>query len=258
MQFLLVFQSLILPVALSYLFLLLDVQSARWRAASLVLIWLVVYLWVRGWPSLPPAETLDWIWISILLLWLSTFIRPLVWWRAANVFVVIVSVLVYAWAVVIDQFTVSLGVELMFAGLIGVIIFYRTQQQELQNPALIMCFSAAGMAIVVVLEGSLLLGQLSAALSASMGIFALNELIARKKRPRLNFLQLNLMLAIYIALLVIGRVYAEIPLFPSALLAVSPLFIGLIGWRYNWLVSALLIVFAVSVTLLQSDQGVYY
>ncbi len=66
------------------------------------------------------------------------------------------------------------------------------------------------------------------------------------------------LLPVYLGLLAIARLYAELPLTSTALLLVSPISNTLTQWRYNWVISLLLSAGAGGLVLSNSSNTAYY
>ena len=108
------------------------------------------------------------------------------------------------------------------------------------------------------LDGSLLVGQLAIALASVTGAFALIELYKRLSTSAVGLAQLVPLVQVYLALLLIARVYAEIPLASSTLLLAAPLLGLLPRSRFAVLGSVASVAGALAWVLLTADSSSYY
>jgi len=240
MRLLVVFQTLALPLALSFVLLCLTPRSDWQNTLGLLLIWLPSYAWIIGLPSVPPLEAVDWLWLLGLMMTMTPIINRPFRRQMVQTFVLLMGLVALTWPVLRYQLTVVLSIELIITGAAGGVLLHRLNRAPPASPALTMATSAGGLAVASALAGSLLIGQLAAALAAVTGGFALYELIKRSRETRFSMQQTALTWVIYLGLLTIARVYAELPLGPAVLLGASPLTGLLLPWRYGWFTSLLL------------------
>jgi len=229
---LIAFQSVALPFGLSVLLLWRALHQDVYKVIGSVLIWLIAYAWIIRWPDLPPGEAIDWLWLLLVTSILARFIAHCQirqFYRTAVFLTVVIAV---AWPILYYQPSIALVSELIILTLAGYILFNRIEQIQTAAPALALAIQATGLAIASALSGSLLVGQLSAALAAVIGGYAILEISGRLHKSLFSTQQSLVFLPLYLSLLAIARLYAELPPAITILLLAGPLF-GVLAWRYN-------------------------
>ncbi len=256
----LVLPSLVLPLALSAAGLLLTRQHPAWQWV-LPLIWLPAGFWLTDGAALRPQEANDWLWLLLLtslVLQVSTsrFLPPKAAWPQTAL--LSVALILLSWPVLTHQPDYSLVAELFAVLLAGAVILHTCKAEAASAPALTLAASSGGLALVTALGGSLLIGQLAAALAASLGAFALYELYLRLTSPSVGTTHFIPLLQVYLALLVIARLYAGIPLVSAALLLAAPA-LGLFSQnRFAAVGSTLCATTALLWLLFTADASSYY
>ncbi len=232
-QFLL--PGLVLPLVLSLILATLMLRrhwSGAWGFAA---IWLISYFWVRGVPVLPPREAVDWLWIigSIMLvvgMLPITSHRQWLWLSA----VLVLSLGVIVWPVLRQNIFVLLALELVVLVVIGVVMIRRLiTGTNATFSALPLAIISASYAVIAALSSSLLVGQLSSALAAALGGFALYELTAKAKVTVLPVQAAVLASVWLLCLMLIGRVYANLSLIPMTLLLMA-LILSRVSPLHRW------------------------
>ena len=148
--------------------------------------------------------------------------------------------------------------EMIVVTIVAFVLYRFSVIDRATTPSLSMAISSGGMGIVIALGGSLLIGQLAGSLASVLAVFAMVEIIRKRQQALLSALNLIPIMQIYLAILVIARIFAEIPLGPSSLLLVAPL-AGLIpATRYASVFSAVSVITALSWLLLTADSSSYY
>jgi len=251
--------SVVLPLLLSALLWWVSryYSVALW---TLPLIWLPSLIWLIGWPSLVPAEANEWLMLLVIIATLINFMyksKPRVLF-ASQTFLLLLAVIAIAWPVMKYQFDMTLAIELLVVIIVAVVLYRFSVVNLATTPTLSMAISSGGMGIVVALGGSILVGQLAGSLASVLAVFAIAEVIRKRQQSSLGTLKLIPVMQIYLAILVIARIFAEIPAGPSALLLVAPL-VGLIpATRYASAFSAVSVTAAISWLLLTADSSSYY
>lgn len=243
MPSILIIQTLLLPLSLSLLLFLIKPNKNSFSTVSFLFIWLLSYFWIMGFAALKPTEALDWLWISCLVILFIFFLNNGLWKSILIVIVFITSFMVYGWPIIQYQLDFSILFDLSLVIFISIIIIFRTNRLSEKtsiNSAIIFFISSSSLAIVVGINGSLLIAQLSAALAATLAGFVFIELRKHRTENYLNNNQIILSINIYLALLFIGKIYAELPLYIIISQAVSPITVVLAPKRFNWVVSLLL------------------
>jgi len=255
---LIITQSVVLPFGLSGLLLWLGSHKDGHNVIGSALIWLIAYAWIIGMPNVPPEEAVDWLWLLLVASYAIAYIpqRRARWLSRTLVFPTVLIAI--AWPILRYQPSSALVGELVTIVVAGGILFNRMQQIRPVAPALALAINTAGLAIASALSGSLLVGQLAGALAAVTGGYAIVEMLNRLHKTRFSVQQMLVLLPVYLGLLVIARLYAELPLTSTALLLVSPISSTLTQWRYNWVISLLLSAGAVGLVLLNSSNTAYY
>ncbi len=256
----LILPSLLLPLALSAGMLVWS-RSDPDMLLTLPLIWLPSSFWLLGLPDpFPPQEASQWLWVLVLI---STTINLCLAGRAlsARYFqagLVVLAILIISWPVLHSGPGWEFYIELIaLAVLAGTLLLSMANTAESPAPALILSICAGGLALVASLGGSVLVGQLSAAMASALGAFALYEMVTRLTRSKLASTRMSPWLVLYFALLLIARVYAEIPLFSAAMLLVAP---TALVTRHRYSVAGVLVATGLSFgwLLMTSDSSSYY
>jgi len=256
--------QMILPSAVLPLFLsaVLWWLSKRYAITlwGLPLIWLPSYVWLTGWPSIIPSEANDWLWILVIIsVLINTVTRPrysLI--TSLQTMLLALAAVAVAWPVLQYQFNLMLVTELLIVIVAGFILLRVAATGQATSPALSLAISSGGMGLVVALGGSLLIGQLAGALAAVLAAFALHEVLSKFQNSMTSLFNLIPMLQLYFAILVIARIFADIPLGPSVLLLVAPLAGLLPAVRYASAFSAVSVIASISWLLLTADASSYY
>jgi len=255
---LIVIQSIALPFALSGLLLWPAVHKDEYRVLGNVLVWLIAYAWIIRWPELPPGEAVDWLWLLLAASVAASHARRGLarWYVRSAVF--LISIVAIAWPVLYYQLTTTLVSELVIIVISGGVLFSRMEHRQTAAPALTVTIQATGLAIASALSGSLLVGQLSAALAAVTGAFAIAEILDRLHKTAFSTQQGLIFVPLYLALLAIARLYAELPPAPTALLLAGPVLAALAPRRHDWATNLLLNAGAIGLVVLSGDSTGYY
>lgn len=261
--FQIVFPGFVAPFVLSLALTALTLRL-RWEGAwRIAVIWLTSYFWLRGLPSFPPRETVDWLWL-IGIATLAAGVMPIVtrarWLLLSGLLAMSLGIL--AWPVIWHNATTLVFIELAVLIAIGSVLTHRliSGRCALFN-ALPMAIISAGYGVVAALGGSLLVGLLSGALASALGGFALYELMPQRKEP-LYFIRAALLANTWLLCLIfIGRIYAEIPSGPLSLLLVALVMDRLLPIRNRLqavLISGIPTLVAVAWLVLAQDPSSYY
>ena len=255
----LILPSLVLPFILSLIWLSLSRRYPVFRWL-LPIIWLPSCFWLVGWPKAIPQEANEWLWWLLILsmglqaLWLT---RPrLTAWMQTSLLGL--ALILLAWPVLRYQPSLSLVLELIVVLLTAVTLFFRAESNHTTMPVVALTISSAGLAFITVLGGSVLVGQLAGALASVLGAFALYECYRRWTKQGATPMQLVPVIQIYLALLLIARIYAEIPLGSASLLLLAPLTGFLLASRFAVFGSIASTVAAFGWLLLTTDSSSYY
>jgi hypothetical protein len=251
--------SLVLPLLLSGALYGLSRRDPR-LAGALPLIWLPSVFWLVGWPKLVPEQTSDWLWhLAVVSAGLSLGVsqrpRASAWAQTGLMALVLV---VMIWPVLRYQPSRGLAFELAAVLAGAVVVLFNAARNPSAAPALALAVSAGGLGVVTALDGSLLVGQLAVALASVCGVFALVELYERLAPGTVGVAELIPLAQVYLALLLIARVYAEIPLASSALLLMAPVVGSVPGSRFAVLGSVASVGGALGWVLLTADAPSYY
>ncbi len=274
MQLKLILSSL-LPLVLALILASFTRQTGQkdgWKSGlGLLLAYIPSYLWIAGIPSLPPAQAVGWVgFIGISSFAVISVInihkagpgkKLIVLFSAFSV-----SIILLSWPILRYSFNTLLAVELA----IFLIIWVGTGLLVLQptgNKSIPLSMTGAGFALVAALGGSMLIGQLTGALAAALGGFALHELISQKERLTLNAEASFLSVSLLGSIVLVGWQYAEIPYLPLISIIVGSV-IGLFlfkrngkGWRFialNTLAMSVPILFGLAWLVMTSDNSGYY
>ena len=251
--------SVVLPLLLSALLW----WVSRFYSVTLwllPLIWLPSLVWLTGWPPFLPSEANEWLlWLVIIATLINFTLKSKPWALViTHIFLLVCALIAIAWPVIKYQFDMMMVIEMIVVTIVALVLYRFSVIDRATTPSLSMAISSGGMGIVIALGGSLLVGQLASSLASVLAVFALVEVIRKQQQPSLSVLNLIPVMQIYLAILVIARIFAEIPLGPSALLLVAPL-AGLIpATRYASAFSAVSVVTAISWLLLTADSSSYY
>ncbi len=277
MQLKLILSSL-LPLVLALILASLPRQIGQkygWKSGlGLLLAYIPSYLWIAGIPSLPPAQAVGWIgFIGIGSFAVIAVINIQKAGPGKKLIVLFsafsVSILLLSWPILHYSFSTLLAAELTLFLIIwvgtGLLVLHPTG-----NKSIPLSMTSAGFALVAALGGSMLIGQLTGALAAALGGFALHELISQisqKERLTLNAEASFLSVSLLGSIVLVGWQYAEIPYLPLISITVGSV-IGLFmfqrngkGWRFialNTLAMSVPILFGLAWLVMTSDNSGYY
>ncbi|GEM_PF-2390414 len=255
---LIVIQSIALPFGLSSLLSGSGLHKNVHRVIGSVLIWLAAYAWIIQWPAFPPGEAVDGLWLLLVASVAAGYTthRRVRWLFRTAVF--LTAIIAIAWPVLRYQPSIALAAELVTIIVTGSVLFSYAERIPPPAPALTLVIQATGLAIASALSSSLLVGQLSAALAAVTGASVIPEIRDRLHKTPFDVQQRLAFLALYLGLLAIARLYAELPPATTALLLASAIFSTLAPWRHSWAISLLLNAGAIGLVILNSDNNAYY
>jgi len=227
---------------------------------ALPVIWFPSFVWLIGWPSVIPAEANHWLYplavFSVLIsLYIKTRLNLISVLQTLLLALVLIAI---SWPVLQYQFNWMLLFELLAVIVAGFVLFNFSVKRQAKTPALIMAVSSGGMGLVVALGGSLLIGQLAGALASILITLAVVELMTKMQNPAAALSSFVPVMQLYFGILIIARIYAEIPLGPSALLLMAPLAGLMSAKRYALGFSAACVIVALSLLLLATDSSNYY
>lgn len=249
--------TLLLPGLLS---IALYWPSRRYPAAAwgIALIWLPSLIWLTGWPVLYPAEANNWLWLLAplsILIGIRYQSRPATHGLGQSLLLIVILFAI-TWPVLADTLQTQLLLELLTVLISSRLLVRAIAQPHTASPALATAISAAGAGISIALAGSLLIGQLVIALATVLSAFVIAELLRQPLSvPLAKLIPLQ---QLYLSLLVIARVYAELPLGPSALLLGAILGGTLIRHRLAPVFSLLCVSSALLWLQLATDSTAYY
>ena len=256
----LILPSLVLPILLSSLLLFF---SGRFPAviSALPLVWLPSCFWLVGWPNAAPEEAVDWLWILAMasmgisgLMQHQGRLEAVVQSLILALFIVLLS-----WPVLRHQADLSVVTELIALLLAGFVLFHRAVPRQSSTPVRVLAISSGGLGLVTALGGSVLIGQLAGALSSVLIIFVLYVLYRQVTvKPGSVPFATSPVLQLYFALLLIARIYAEIPLTSAFLLLAAPLMLLLPKQRICYVGSVISVALALLWLLTTADSSSYY
>ncbi len=246
--------TLILPALLSFSLLGLGRRNPTVHK-SLILAWLPSYLWINGVPEFLSRDATHWLWLVALLAAAAAFLQRRPPRSAAQTAVLLTGLLTVAWPLahlITAVFLLGLGATL----LIGASLHYFSDHRP-ALPITTIAVSLAGLGLLSSFGGSLLVGQLAIALAMVLSAFSLAEIFRLQVRTQFPSELLGPFCTLYLLLLAIGRVYADLPTGPVALLLIAPT-AGLVArWRYSVLVSATLVIAALVWSLVSDASATY-
>jgi len=259
MQLELALSTLLIPLALSFLVQRLTLKNQSFMILGVLMTWLVSYLWIAGTPSFLPKEAVEWsVYLGGVLTITSFIVKSIKSQALLFSTLSILGVILIAWPVISHAPTIQLFAELTFFALFAIIIAFRMKDSSKASPALSIAVSNGGLAIVAGLGGSLLIGQLAGALASALGAFAIYELFKKLEQTQMNYSTRLLGALLSLLMLVVARIYAELPLVSMALLALS-LTLGLITkWRYASGLGLAAVIISITYLLLTTDESSYY
>ncbi len=238
--------ALILPALFSFSLLGLGRRHPAVHKV-LILAWLPSYLWINGVPEFLSRDATHWLWLVALLAAAAAFLQRRAPRSAAQTALLLAGLLTVVWPLahlLTAGFALGLGATL----LIGASLHYFADHRS-SLPVTTTAVSLAGLGLVSAFGGSLLVGQLAIALAVLLSGFSLVEIFRLPLRDRFPLELLGPLFTLYLVLLLIGQVYADLPLGPVALLLIAPAAGVVPRWRYGVLVSAALAVAALAWSL---------
>ncbi len=251
------------PLGLS-LALAASARRFHWQGAwGLALIWLLSYFWIRGVSGLPPREAVDWLWL-IGLTTLAAGIIPIAsrgrWLLLSGLLAAYLSII--AWPALRYNASLLLFVEMAVVTAAGAMVLHRlTSGRDSSASAMPMAIVSGGYAVVAALGGSLVVGLLSGALASALGGFALYEFRPRTSGGALPARATLLATVWLLCLMFVGRVYADFPSGPLALLLAALVMGLLVSARRPWhamLIAGLPTAAAIAWLVLTQDPSSYY
>lgn len=276
MPHILALQAIILPgifSLLAQLFCRRYQQFGHLQAPLMIIGWLIAYAWIVSGPNFPPRQASDWLGLaalfSVLPIAIATLPKKIV--QGLVISIIGAGMLIAAWPVLSFDATIKthalIWLEMtLYIGLLSLVVFKDKYAQQLSQPLFNYALSTATLGIITILSGSLLLGLLAIALAFAHAWPALMDLkntvlIAPHSSP-LHFNALPYAIALF--LLMMARIYAEIPASSALLLIVSSLLTLLYGRsvRTATIVNAVFCVVALAITLViefgMTTQTPYY
>ncbi len=224
MQIQLLLQTIILPLLLSFVVYKTTRQNTAWLTAGLFFAWLSACFWILQLPAWPPAEAVDWLWLAGLAFVTIQLIPDDVnahYVKAGQLGAFILALLLISLPLLQYALTAELIVELLLILLAAGILVITPPSSP--APAFVISMSATALAICAALSGTLLVAQLSGALAAAVGMFAIAELTKRLASSHLQTSALLPLALLYLLLLTIVRLYADLPTGSALLLLFAPL-----------------------------------
>jgi len=255
----LVLPSFLLPLLLSAVLFALSRRypALRW---GLALIWLPSYFWLVGWPKPMPEEANDWLWLLVIFsiglnIGFMKRERISAWVQTGLLGLMLI---VLAWPVLRYQLGLGVTAELTAVLFAGAALFFGTATNRAVTPALTLAMSGGGLALVTALGGSVLIGQLAGALASILMVFAMFELYHWFTKQSVTLIALTPVIQLYLALLLIARVYAEIPLVSAALLLAAPLIGLLLRGRFSTIGAVVSVAASLVWLFFTTDSSSYY
>lgn len=234
-------QTIILPSMLAILALWISLKTDRLRQSSIV-FWLPCFLWINGFPSLPPQQALEWLPPLVLVLVAIKHIPVLssIHKTIAAVCVIAGAIVVISYPIVLHYLTLFVLLEIILISIVALGLFVSI---EAKNRALGFPFLSFSMAcgiggVATILNASLVVGLSMASLAALLFIIGFaNEFL--RTRVLMNP---SIAGSMVVLLLFVSRMFADLPfitLAPLLLVTVSPLV--KMPWQYRWLVIVVLL-----------------
>ena len=257
MQVQLILSSLLVPLLLSFMAQRLH---GRYLLPAVFTVWLICYLWIAGIPALPPAEAIEWIVLmSMLFVALSFYYRqPSKTISILRVAFFVSGLGLIAWPIIRHAPDITLVAELLLLSIVAGYIILRLSQTTPATPALTLAITNTGLALVSSLGASLLIGQLSAVIAATLGAFSLHELKTKLRHSQLDTGTLSLLTLMTLWLLASAILYANISLISASLIAFSLLLGLIIQWRYASVISLLAVGSSLLWLFATTDSSSYY
>ncbi|HED34848.1 MAG TPA: hypothetical protein ENJ08_11685 [Gammaproteobacteria bacterium] len=225
MQIQLLLQTIILPLLLSFAVYKTAPKNTAWLTAGLFFAWLPASFWILQLPAWPPSEAVDWLWLAgLAFIAVQSIPNNLIktyYIKAGQLGTFTLALLLISLPLLQYAPTIELFIELLLMLLAAGILVIAPQSSP--APAFVISTSSAALAVCAALSGTLLVAQLTGALAAAAGIFAIDELAKRLASSRLQTSALLPLALLYLLLLTIVRLYADLPTGPALLLLVAPL-----------------------------------
>ncbi len=223
--------------------MVMTIKPSGWLRIFLFLLFFTLTLfWVRGFPSLTFSEPLDWIPYFILVIAFSTLNKSSIIRIASCTSIFFVSLVIYSWPILENSNALIVFLEIgLFA---FILLSISSRQVSLNHPALVICITATGLALVTLMSGSALLAQLAGIIAALLGGFVLYEFRPFKAKlktsPQLDANEQLFFSSLVLSLIFISRIYTEIPLLACITLALSLLLGFLVPLKTSFLISLIL------------------
>jgi hypothetical protein len=224
--------GLVLPMGVMAASLVLGLRWSRWRGATIGLgLGYIIGHVALAWPAFPPIDVTDrlpWLALAAMVVGLLESLWPisnrLRWATRLS----LLALTLLAILGPIARETVRTGAGVAWLAVVGVSafvswvllerLFNRLSKGGIEWLLVLIAGSSAALLLV---SGSLVLGQLGLVLAAVLGALAL--ISWRAARPMLDRGALLVVLSVLTALVLDGHVYAFVPVSSALLLAASPL-----------------------------------
>ncbi|VAW60888.1 hypothetical protein MNBD_GAMMA11-2800 [hydrothermal vent metagenome] len=254
MQIQILLQTLVVPFFISVIaFRYLDERHAL---AGMVVAWLVSYFWILGKVPFVPqtAEELLWIFMGVAVL--SRYFLQKNTFQYSLMGMFLAAIAAISWPVLSYEITVQFVLEmLLFVAAGSVVVVFKCRSDR---PALLVVMGFTVLSLISALSGSLLIGQLAGSVSGVSAIYVLPEIRRYFRQKQMQDKTFSVLMLLYLLILYIARVFAEVELYVVIALMTAGLF-GLFA-RKNTLLILTALMYIVSVAIMYSlgSDSSYY
>jgi hypothetical protein len=254
MQIQILMQTLLLPFfvsAVGYKLL-----PARFVISGILLAWLASYSWMQGQFPLVPEGPVEQLWIFISLAVIGGFFIEKKSYVIFLIALYCAGLLLFSWPILAYEIKLAFVLELAGFVIAGVaLVYFKTDNTR---PALTSVLNFTCLGFVVAITGSLLIGQISISLAAAMGIYGIFELKNKLKIAEIKHDSLRMFGLMFLLLLFIARVYAEIDLYVTMLLVVASM-VGFYSSKYaTFILAAVIYLAAIVFIFINASASSYY
>ncbi len=248
MDVLVVSQSVIAPLVLASVMGLLNLGKERYQTLGFLLIWLGLYIWVKGVPDFLPTEAIDWLPYLLIIQLLWSFIESWKWRTVLSVFTTGIGFILFAWPVLKYQADIVTYIAIGLSLLSIIALLLLKEVRSPSQPVVVLAISSGFVAVGSLLGGSILIAQLASVLAFVLTGFSIQDFRKRNKieKEERQYRFLNLAVMVYYSLLLIGHLYSEPPVLMTMMLILSPIIGFALKGKIGWTVFFITIIAAIA------------
>lgn len=252
MQLQILIQTLLLPFfisAIAYKYL-----SEKYSVFVILIAWLVAFFWVQGLPGISESPV-DQVWVYLCVAVVARLFFQLKQQQVLLTTVYIFSLLFSSLPIFKYEVSLSFLIELAVFVVAGLLmIWVKTNNNK---PASTLVFSLLFSGLLIALTASISIASMGISLAAALGVYAVIEIKSRFKEQPLNVQYLPLFGFMYLLILFVARVYAELDITITLLLIVVMLWAFFSSKKTNLMMSGVFYPAAIVFILVNDSVSLY-